>query len=155
VTFYLIVELTGIKVKPSLRLIQYPFMSQLISLDSIHLLILPAFPIFILEINSLILKTNHSFHEKELLPYRILSHLFINNKSHLFTTKGTGANFDLSTIAATPQKIELSLRSFRGMPAAHSLEKYCPTPWRPRESWYLCGICQWLWNCYYFVCQNT
>lgn len=49
--------------------------------------------------------------------------------NHTFSQqKGTGANFDLSTIAATPQKVELSLRSFRGMPTAHSLEKYCPTP---------------------------
>lgn len=40
----------------------------------------------------------------------------------------TGANFDLATIAATPQKVTLSFRSFRGMPASYSLEKYCPTP---------------------------
>ena len=40
----------------------------------------------------------------------------------------TGANFDLKTIAATPQKVTLSLRSFQSMPVAYSLEKYCPTP---------------------------
>jgi hypothetical protein len=40
----------------------------------------------------------------------------------------TGAIFDPTTIASTPQKVEMSLRSFRGLPAAASLEKYCPTP---------------------------
>jgi hypothetical protein len=40
----------------------------------------------------------------------------------------TGAIFNEKTIAATPQKITLSLRSFQDMPAAFSLEKYCPTP---------------------------
>lgn len=40
----------------------------------------------------------------------------------------TGAVFNASTIAATPQKIALSFRSFRGIPGNYSLEKYCPTP---------------------------
>ena len=39
-----------------------------------------------------------------------------------------GANFNPSTIAATPQKIALSFRSFAAMPASYSLEQYCPTP---------------------------
>nr|WP_294945071.1 C1 family peptidase [uncultured Mucilaginibacter sp.] len=40
----------------------------------------------------------------------------------------TGANFNSETIAATPQKITLSFRSFRGLPSSSSLEKYSPTP---------------------------
>ena len=40
----------------------------------------------------------------------------------------TGAVFNSATIAATPQKIALSFRSFRGLPESYSLEKYCPTP---------------------------
>lgn len=39
-----------------------------------------------------------------------------------------GANFNTATIAATPQKIALSFRSFAAMPSSYSLEKYCPTP---------------------------
>ena len=40
----------------------------------------------------------------------------------------TGAVFNAATIAATPQKINLSFRSFRGLPESYSLEKYCPAP---------------------------
>jgi hypothetical protein len=40
----------------------------------------------------------------------------------------TGAVFNPATIAATPQKINLSFRSFRGLPESVSLEQYCPTP---------------------------
>lgn len=40
----------------------------------------------------------------------------------------TGAVFNASTIAATPQKVALSFRSFAAMPSSYSLEKYCPTP---------------------------
>lgn len=40
----------------------------------------------------------------------------------------TGANFNPSTIAQTPQKVQLSFRSFRGLPSSYSLEEYCPTP---------------------------
>ena len=40
----------------------------------------------------------------------------------------TGANFNPATIAKTPRKIELSLRSFRALPPSFSLEQYCPTP---------------------------
>jgi hypothetical protein len=43
-------------------------------------------------------------------------------------THGTGAIFSSKTIEATPQKIGLSLRSFRGLPESYSLETYCPTP---------------------------
>ncbi len=42
--------------------------------------------------------------------------------------RATGAILDPVTIAATPKKVPLSYRSFRGMPEAVSLEKYCPTP---------------------------
>ncbi|HEY0057096.1 MAG TPA: C1 family peptidase, partial [Pedobacter sp.] len=41
---------------------------------------------------------------------------------------GTGAIFNSETIEATPQKIALSFRSFRGLPERYSLEKYAPTP---------------------------
>lgn len=44
------------------------------------------------------------------------------------TQRATGANFNASSIAATPQKVLLSARSFRGMTSAYSLEPYCPTP---------------------------
>lgn len=40
----------------------------------------------------------------------------------------TGAVFNAATIAATPQKVNLSFRSFRGLPESVSLEQYCPTP---------------------------
>ena len=40
----------------------------------------------------------------------------------------TGATFDLSLLAKTPQKMIMSSRSFASMPANFSLEKYCPTP---------------------------
>jgi len=42
--------------------------------------------------------------------------------------RATGAIIDPETISKTPKKVALSFRSFRGMPAAYSLEKYCPTP---------------------------
>lgn len=42
--------------------------------------------------------------------------------------RATGAIINPVTIAATPQKVALSLRSFRGLPSSYSLEKYCPTP---------------------------
>jgi hypothetical protein len=42
--------------------------------------------------------------------------------------RATGAILDPVTIAATPKKVALSYRSFRGLPEAVSLEKYCPTP---------------------------
>lgn len=42
--------------------------------------------------------------------------------------RATGAVFNASSIAATPQKVLLSTRSFRGMTPAYSLEAYCPTP---------------------------
>jgi hypothetical protein len=41
---------------------------------------------------------------------------------------GTGANFNPETIEATPQKIDLSFRSFTAMPASYTLEPFCPTP---------------------------
>lgn len=40
----------------------------------------------------------------------------------------TGATFNATTIAATPKKIGLSLRSFQSMPPAYTLEPWCPTP---------------------------
>lgn len=40
----------------------------------------------------------------------------------------TGAVINPATIAATPRKLPLSFRSFRGLPESFSLEKYCPTP---------------------------
>ena len=40
----------------------------------------------------------------------------------------TGANFSAATVAKTPKKIQLSLRSFRALPPSFSLEQYCPTP---------------------------
>jgi len=54
----------------------------------------------------------------------ILSLLYSNAQS----THGTGANFNPTTIAETPQKILLSTRSFRGLTPSFSLEAYCPTP---------------------------
>lgn len=42
--------------------------------------------------------------------------------------RATGAQFNATTIAATPIKLPLSFRSFRGLPTAYSLEKFCPTP---------------------------
>jgi hypothetical protein len=42
--------------------------------------------------------------------------------------KGMGEVFDLELIAKTPQKIQMSERSFRDMPASYSLEQYAPTP---------------------------
>jgi hypothetical protein len=41
---------------------------------------------------------------------------------------GTGSNFNSETLAKTPQKVQLSFRSFRAMPAAYSLEQFCPAP---------------------------
>ncbi len=43
-------------------------------------------------------------------------------------SRGMGEVFDLSLIAKTPQKIQVSERSFRGMPSSFSLEQYAPTP---------------------------
>lgn len=40
----------------------------------------------------------------------------------------TGAVINPKTIAATPRKLPLSFRSFRGLPESFSLEQYCPTP---------------------------
>lgn len=42
--------------------------------------------------------------------------------------RATGALINKETIAKTPQKVQLSFRSFRGMPESFSLEQYCPTP---------------------------
>jgi hypothetical protein len=42
--------------------------------------------------------------------------------------KGMGEVFDFDLLAKTPQKIQVSERSFRDMPASFSLEKYAPTP---------------------------
>lgn len=42
--------------------------------------------------------------------------------------RGMGEVFDFDLLAKTPQKIQVSERSFRDMPASHSLEKYAPTP---------------------------
>ncbi len=39
-----------------------------------------------------------------------------------------GEVIDMQLISKTPQKVRVSERSFRGMPASFSLEKYCPTP---------------------------
>lgn len=39
-----------------------------------------------------------------------------------------GEVIDLELISKTPQKVRVSERSFRGMPASYSLEKYSPTP---------------------------
>ncbi len=40
----------------------------------------------------------------------------------------TGASFNPETIAATPQKVQLSFRSFTSLPASYTLEPWCPTP---------------------------
>lgn len=40
----------------------------------------------------------------------------------------TGANFSAASIAKTPRKIGLSLRSFQTMPSSYTLEPWCPTP---------------------------
>ena len=40
----------------------------------------------------------------------------------------TGANFNATTVAATPRKVQLSLRSFKSLPTSYSLERWCPTP---------------------------
>ena len=71
-------------------------------------------------------QTMYSF-KGQTLFFLVIS-LFVFSSSFAQEQHRTGANFDLSTIAATPQKVQLSLRSFRGMPEAVSLEKYCPTP---------------------------
>jgi hypothetical protein len=39
-----------------------------------------------------------------------------------------GATFNLALMAKTPQKMQVSQRSFTSMPASFSLEKFCPTP---------------------------
>lgn len=39
-----------------------------------------------------------------------------------------GEVIDLQLISKTPQKVRVSERSFRGLPASYSLEQYCPTP---------------------------
>ncbi len=39
-----------------------------------------------------------------------------------------GEVIDMALISKTPQKVRVSERSFRGLPASYSLEKYCPTP---------------------------
>lgn len=39
-----------------------------------------------------------------------------------------GEVIDMALISKTPQKVRISERSFRGLPASYSLEKYCPTP---------------------------
>ena len=56
----------------------------------------------------------------------LLSSILLLNDSN--AQHGTGANFNPETIEATPQKIELSFRSFTSMPASYTLEPYCPTP---------------------------
>lgn len=42
--------------------------------------------------------------------------------------KGMGEVFNFDLIAKTPQKMQVSERSFRGMPSSFSLEQYAPTP---------------------------
>jgi hypothetical protein len=42
--------------------------------------------------------------------------------------RGMGEVFDLELLSRTPQKIQMSERSFRDMPSSYSLEKYAPTP---------------------------
>ena len=49
---------------------------------------------------------------------------FTNAQQH----HSMGATFDLALMAKTPQKMQVSQRSFTSMPASFSLEKYCPTP---------------------------
>ncbi len=39
-----------------------------------------------------------------------------------------GEVIDMALISKTPQKVRVSERSFRGLPASYSLEQYCPTP---------------------------
>ena len=42
--------------------------------------------------------------------------------------KGTGLIIDMPSLRGTPKKPTLTLKSYRGLPASVSLEKYCPTP---------------------------
>ncbi len=42
--------------------------------------------------------------------------------------KGTGFIFDLPSLRGTPYKAKLTMKSYKSMPTAASLEKYCPTP---------------------------
>lgn len=58
----------------------------------------------------------------------LIAALFTGSAVYAQPQNRTGAVFNASTIAATPQKIALSFRSFRGLPESYSLEKYCPTP---------------------------
>ena len=60
--------------------------------------------------------------------FLILVVIFGISEQLMAQRRATGAEFNAATIAATPIKIPLSLRSFRGLPAAWSLEAYCPTP---------------------------
>lgn len=53
--------------------------------------------------------------------------LFLIN-AHAQQFKGMGEVFNLDLIAKTPQKLQISERSFRGMPSNFSLEQYAPTP---------------------------
>ena len=59
------------------------------------------------------------------IPTLLIAFVFIASAQ---SRRPTGANFNPVTAAKTPQKIQLSLRSFKDMPTSYSLEKYCPTP---------------------------
>lgn len=65
---------------------------------------------------------------KFIKPALISVLLFICIASRAQENRAMGEVIDLALIAKTPQKIQISERSFRGMASSFSLEKYTPTP---------------------------
>lgn len=59
----------------------------------------------------------------------LFSLLLITTSSSFAQRKfAMGEVINMELISKTPQKVRVSERSFRGLPASYSLEKYCPTP---------------------------
>lgn len=54
--------------------------------------------------------------------------LLLINSVNAQQSRGMGEVFNFELLAKTPQKIQISERSFRGMPTSFSLEQYAPTP---------------------------
>ena len=61
--------------------------------------------------------------------YLFLFIIFLASSQFLFAQKRpTGVVINKATIAKTPRKVQLSVRSFADLPSSYSLEKWAPTP---------------------------
>lgn len=58
----------------------------------------------------------------------LLGVVLLINSVNAQQNRGMGEVINLELLSKTPQKIQISERSFRGMPASFSLEQYAPTP---------------------------